>query len=170
MGFGKYILDLTLQSMDKLIEKLEDYSDDLVEKDKDITRILCTEVAAQAESDLKSVKYDGDQQVSVDAVPTSKGYKLVASGQSVEFREYGAGVTHYTGYPGTRPPNVAEIGQYGKGQGSRFNIPWVYYEDQSMGNVQGNKVFTKGNAPSAAMYNARKTMKARIKEVGKKVY
>ena len=104
----------------------------------------------------------------VDAVKTSSGYKIVANGKDVAFLEFGAGITHGSGYKGEIPDNISGIGEYGKGKGSR--PAWGYSTDE--GKIlkdKSNLVITRGNPPAMAMYIAAKEMRENLVKIAKEV-
>lgn len=124
--------------------------------------------------------YAGTNDVNVEIVWDNENtVSLVANGQSVLFIEFGSGITWpespYTEFF----PEVVPHGEWGdkKGQNPKG---WIYRGEQGNGGLavpvvehrkNGTDIVkdgvwrTWGNPPARAMYNASKTMHARIEEI-----
>ena len=104
------------------------------------------------------IRYDGNNDVTVVAEPTTSGAAVRASGQAVLFLEYGAGAKYGYGHP--RPGPYGPGTYPGKGH---WNDPngWIYQHD---------KPRSFGNRPSAAMYHAEQQMLDHAYEIAEKVF
>ena len=136
--------DEAVRELDELNKRLKQAETEVPQRLADIGRD-----EAQLRFDDAASYYDGDNNnttVSVENVRNKS--TVVASGDNVTFLEFGAGV-YYNGkgsYPGTRPPGIVGIGEYGKHNG-RKNTWWYP-------TVDGYKP-THGNPASGAMYFAK---------------
>lgn len=147
---------------------------------KDKTRRFLAELAkigiATADVQFKKAEYDGTNDVLVEQNPvwtSPTTLKVVASGKSITFIEFGSGV-HYT----EEHPKAAELGMirgaYGHGLG-KFDS-WRYKgEPGSNGEViregpHKGEVRTHGNPPARAMYDAGKDMRDNVAKIAKEVF
>ena len=153
-------VSLAPASIENAIKEITRFRQELQDKAKEITRRLAEIGLNQAQVMFTGAMYDGDNDVVVEVEETERGYKVVARGEAVCFIEFGAGV-FYNGneaYPGTRPAGVVGIGEYGQGKGKRRG--WYY----------GDKQFTRGNPPAAAMFNASADMKTQVARIIREVF
>ena len=129
-----------------------------------------------AEQYFLAAAYDGEYDVKVTAEQTERGYRIVASGQSVAFIEFGSGVT-MAPYPADAAVQHAR-GTFGKGQGANPN-GWVYVGAPGTGGipmrdrkgVEKPGVYrTKGNPPAAAMYHAVRAMQEAAPRIAREVF
>ena len=96
--------------------------------------------------------YDGNYDVTVTAEPTQDGARVVASGETVLFIEYGAGVHRGYGHP---DPQGYGPGTYpGKGHWNDPNGWWYRHGERTL-----------GNPPSAAMYYAEQAMRRELDNI-----
>jgi hypothetical protein len=108
--------------------------------------------------------YDGVNDVVVSMEQTGMGYRVVASGETVGFIEFGTGVKYPewsgfdTGY--TPPPH----GSYGKGQGKNSWGWWFRGSDGALAQ------HTYGNMPAEAMLTARNQMIAQVIAIAREVW
>lgn len=106
---------------------------------------------------------DNPKPVNVYARAEENGVSVIAEGEQVAFIEFGTGV-FYNGsesYAGVRPPEVAGIGEYGKGKGKQNT--WGYYDEN------GKAVLTHGNPPSNSMWYASEVILKVIADIAKEV-
>ncbi len=131
---------------------------------------------AEAERLFAVAEYDGDNDVTVTAERTDRGYRIVASGQSVAFIEFGSGVT-MPNYPADAPVQHAR-GTFGQGKGADPR-GWVYVGEPGTGGVQmydrngepkPGVYRTKGNPPAAAMYHAVRAMQEAAPRLAREVF
>lgn len=154
-------------------------NDALYDRDKNMDLFLrrLTEVGERKARELfAAAEYDGDNDVTVTAERTDRGYRIVASGQSVAFIEFGSGVT-MPSYPADAAVQH-ERGTFGQGKGADPR-GWVYVGEQgtggipmrnSLGEVKPGVYRTKGNPPAAAMYHAVRAMQEAAPQIAREVF
>lgn len=100
------------KAMMKLGMEIERMSVDMVES-------IATDIATKAAENFDKAEYDGDKGViSIDVThPKPQTFMITASGESVEYIEYGSGVRYTGGYPGDLPPGY----EYKVGPNRRHN-------------------------------------------------
>lgn len=155
---------LDAKSIDAAIREVREYKQRIVDKTKLLTEKLALLGAQEAAHRFGSAMYDGNNDVVVEATATEHGWVITASGEAVAFIEFGSGVTYNPTelYPNPRPPGIVGIGEYGKGYGKRKG--WMFYDDN------GQKVFTRGNPPSLAMYFASEEMRNELSRIAQEVF
>lgn len=136
-----------------------------------------TEIGRRKTEELfASAEYDGENDVVVTAERTDKGYRIVASGQSVAFIEFGSGVT-MPSYPSDAAAQHTR-GTFGQGKGADPN-GWVYVGEQGTGGIpmrsrsgeaKPGVYRTKGNPPAAAMYHAVRAMQEAAPGLAREVF
>ena len=178
MQEGGFVSDftITISGIDKAIKDLEAYKVSLVAKKREFMTKLAEIGIETATLKFSTAQYDGDNDVIVQKTPEwidENTLEIVASGTTVLFIEFGAGV-HYT----EQHPKADELGftrgTYGQGKGSRDM--WGYYGSAGTNGIVRTKadgsyvVLTHGNPPARAMYDASKEMESKILEIAKEVY
>lgn len=176
-------MKISVKGIDKVNLMLTKLSNQLDIIANEIIRKLAEQGYAIANYRFDRAEYDGTNDVQVDWVETDTlKVQLMAWGKSALFIEFGAGITHYDGYP-NRPKGVDPIGEYHLGQGRGKQRYWVFKNYNINGNTtsefrpvkdkQGkdrpNVYWTSGNQPARAMYNAEITMRHNIKQVAMEV-
>lgn len=151
-------------SIDDIIRGLEGYKKSLKVKADALVKAL-----ADAGCEAVTVTYAGthytgprDETVTVESRGPGK-YAIVASGRTVLFVEFGAGV-----YLGGGHPNPMDYGPGtypGKGH---WDDPNGWYLPKSVMGKSG--VHTYGNAPSAAMYHTAKSLRAMLEQAARGVF
>lgn len=136
-------------SMKRAILKLQRHRSSQASALKQTCMDLASLGATRASLDYARTPYDGNKDVTISVEDIPNGAKIVASGESVLFLEYGAGAKYGYGHP--------EPGAYGPGTFNPNSDNWQdpngwYY-------AHGQKSW--GNPPSAAMYNAKQVIKDR---------
>ena len=129
-----------------------------------------------ADVKFRTAQYDGTNDTIVEKTPvwtSPTTLKIVASGRSITFIEFGSGV-HYT----EEHPKANELGMirgaYGHGLG-KFDS-WRYKGDPGTNGevIQKGKhkgeVLTHGNPPARAMYDAGKEMRENVVKIAKEVF
>lgn len=163
---------LNTKDIDRAIREVEQYKNDLLEKEKRILEKLAYIGVKEASVRFTTAMYDGINDSSVSLEGTSNGYAIVASGSAVAFIEFGTGVYHNAGepYPNPRPAGVVGIGEYGQGKGKRR--AWYYKgEPGSNGEVQKNGVVkTRGNPAAMPMWYATEEMRRSILQIAREVF
>lgn len=157
-------MGLSAASIEKAIRQVEAYKTWVKQKCDELSERLAAIGGKEAAVRFGGAYYDGDKDASVSVEPIANGWKIVASGSSVFFIEFGAGV-YFNGsepYPLPRPDGIVGIGQYGKGQGKRDT--WVYVDEG------GNKVFSHGNPAAMPMYSALRTMTQEVTRIAREVF
>ena len=174
----KYSLNGKPMDLDGLVAAVKKYRDDLPEKAKQVRRRVAQEMADLMESNFGGAWYDDvlGEGMSVPAVEVffeDRGdiHVVVASGDSVVWQEFGAGVT-YNGAAGSSPHpwagrNAFYIGTYGKGLGARK--VWGYYDPPYQRDREHLKQ-TYGTPASMPMYHAAEDVKQRIAEIAREVF
>ncbi len=114
---------------------------------------------------FSEASYDGDKDVTVTVENDGNTARVVASGETVAFIEFGTG----TSFP-DHPSGLFEHGTYGKGQGSNPK-GWVYVGEAGTGGqwLREGVYRTKGNPPAMAMWTATTDMAAAISEIWREV-
>ena len=137
---------------------------------------LCLRLAEyglkRAEIYFSKALYDGvpDVYLSVDTI--ANGFALKASGATVAFLEFGAGVHYPNDHPMAGKLGVAH-GTYGKGLGQ--NDYWFYTGQP--GNAGGelayghtNSTITHGNPANMPMYHAEEDIRREVLRIAKDVF
>ena len=164
MAKNTITISLGSKSISKAIKEVKAYKKWVESKANELTRRLAEIGASEAKVRFGGAQYDGVNDSTVKVEPTTDGYRIVASGGSVFFIEFGAGV-YYNGsepYPEPRPAGVSKIGEYGKGYGKRK--AWGFYDES------GELVITHGNPAAMPMYHASRTMQQEVERIAREVF
>ena len=163
----KITLALNSASINKAIKEIQNYKKNIEEKGKLLCERLAVIGAREASVRFTTAMYDGVNDVSVEVVPTEKGYSIIAKGKAVAFIEFGAGVYYNPSepYPKTRPKGVVGIGEYGKGKGKETYEdgspkPWYY--------AHGKKSY--GNPAAMPMWYATQEIEREIRQIAQEVF
>lgn len=153
---------LNPSSVEQAIRQIEDYQKGIEQKAKELCRRLAQYGLILAEASFGGAAYDGIKDVYVDVVETEKGYKIVASGDTVLILEFGAGVTLGYGHP--------QADEFGMGPGTypgQVNAmnPWGWW----YADVDGSH-HTWGNPPSMTMYNTAKDLRREVEAIAREVF
>ena len=161
----KLTVNLTEQGIDKLIRELDKYERWIEKKTQELVERLAEEGAQIARFGFDIAVYDGVKDV--DVRWESRGENtaaVIATGNAVLFIEFGSGVTLGYGHP---EPEGYGPGTYpGKGH---WDDPNGWYLPKSVQAETGIKR-SFGNPPAMAMYNARKELEQRLKEIAQEVF
>lgn len=166
----KITVELNKKSIDKAIKDIEKYTKSIDDKIKqlltslaeigiDTAKVTYSQGIVLHQNDLPKVQ---ESPIWVD----DNHLQIQASGESILFIEFGAGI-YYNTPVGTSPhPKGAElgytIGGYGKGKGAKKG--WYY----PIGN--DSYQFTHGTPSVPAMYEASKVMRQQITEKAKEIF
>lgn len=167
-------VSLSASGIERALKELREYQNGLAEKQKRLTERLADIGLNVACVEFASARYDGDNDVTVSAVPTESGVNIVADGNAVAFIEFGAGVTLGNGYPGERPDGILGIGEYGQGKGKQ--TLWGYYGSGGTDGryvkttEKGDLYLTEGNPPAMAMYHAAERILEQITQIAREVF
>lgn len=157
-------LSLSGSSIDRAIKELKAYQKRVEQKTNELANRLAEIGANEARVRFMGAQYSGDNDAVVTVEPIANGYKIVATGGSVFFIEFGAGV-YYNGaepYPEPRPAGISEIGEYGQGKGSRK--AWGFYDER------GELVITHGTPAAMPMLHASRVIKQDVQRIAKEVF
>lgn len=140
------------------------YRKDFKVKEAEFLRRLAEVGVSVASAGFSMADYDGVNDVVVSMEKTETGYRVVASGKTVGFIEFGTGV-RYPEWDGsdveyTPPPH----GSYGKGQGKN---PWGWWFKVGEGAMAKH---TYGNQPAEAMLTARNQMIEQVARIAREVW
>ena len=151
-------------TIDDIIKGLEGYKETLKIKANALAKALAEAGCQAVTVTYAGARYTGprDEKVTVEELGEGK-YAIVASGETVLFVEFGAGVYLGGGHPN---PMGYGPGTYpGKGH---WNDPNGWYLPKSALGKSG--VHTYGNAPSAAMYHTAKSLRAMLEQAARGVF
>lgn len=168
-------IGLNSASIKQAIKELEAYKKWVDTKTKELTKRLAEIGLEEASIKFMTAWRETPTIVSCSIVPTDNGYKITAQGDDVCFIEFGAGV-HFNGtdsYPGTRPPTISNIGEYGKGHGKEDS--WIMPNEYGSPVTRNGKVvpgasWTNGTPASAPMWTASETIKKQLSQIAKEVF
>lgn len=169
-------IKVKLSNIDEAIKAIEDYEKRLEKKRKTFIERLSEIGVETARVSFREAQYDGDNDVVVSDGEWLDDNRFVfsATGRSVTFIEFGAGV-HYSSPP---HPKADEFGftrgSYGHGLGKldswRYEgNPGTNGEVITSGEHKG-QIRTQGNPANRCMYEAGKEMRNKIKEIAKEVF
>ena len=169
------MISLHIEGGDSILKRISEMETGIPQKQKILLEKLAEIGVDIAQVRFRNAEYDGDNDVVVNA-PTwvsDNVIQVIASGTSVTFIEFGAGV-YQPGYPGELPDGIVGRGQYGRGLGKLKK--WRYPASHGAGTHgvydpdHPGEIITEGNPPARAMYDAGKEMRSKIREVVKEVY
>lgn len=168
----KITLRLSADSCRKAIKELEKYQKDLDRKIDKLCKRLAEFGLIKAREYFNQALYDGIKDAVVTVEQIENGYAVRASGSTVLFLEFGAGVH----YPNDHPQAgefAMEHGTYGRGLGK--NDYWFYTGQP--GNAGGelayghtNSTITHGNPANMPMYKTGRDIKTEIKHAVEEVF
>lgn len=151
-------------SIDDIIQGLEDYKKDLKAKADALVRALAEAGCNAVSVTYAGTPYTGPRDANVTVEERGEGkYAIVASGQTVLFVEFGAGVYLGGGHPnpmGYGPGTYPGVGHWDDPNG------W-YLPKSALGR---SGVHTYGNAPSAAMYHTAKSLRQMVTQAAMAVF
>ena len=157
-------ISLSTSSIDNAMKELKAYKFSLEHKKDKLLEELANIGLEEATLRFTGAVYDRETNTDLDVKRTADGYVIVASGKDVAFIEFGAGI-HYNkrgGYPGKKPDGISEIGEYGKGYGSRH--VWGYPTED------GSIKLTHGNPAAMPMWYASEEMRSKILKIAREVF
>ena len=170
------MIRIKVSGLDRIKSKISAYQRSLADKQRRFLERLAQIGIDVADVRFKEAQYDGVNDVEVSRTPEWDGDNrlfIVANGTAVAFIEFGTGV-HYT----EQHPKAAELGMVrgGFGQGKGAQDGWGYYGSPGTnGKVvretdKGPVIFTHGNPPARAMYDAGKQMKEDVARIAREVF
>ena len=159
-------------SVDVAIKQLQDYQKRLGEKTEEVVKRLAEIGATKAQADFSNSQYDGNKDFQITVEKSDNGYVVRASGESVLFVEFGAGVTKGGGHP--------QAAEFGMGPGTWPDPHYHKYNGQLYANWENPSGWylpksaggghTMGNAPAMPMYNAEQEIKSNIEQIVREVF
>ena len=164
-------IDLSVEGCKQALKELKEYQKQLKPKLDEICKRVAEYGLVQAQGYFSSALYDGVKDVIVTVEKIDNGYVVKASGSTVLFLEFGAGVYYPDDHPLAGEFGI-QHGTYGKGLGN--NDYWFYLGQP--GNAGGelayghpNSTITHGNPANMPMYNASKDMREEIRRIAQEV-
>lgn len=173
-------MKLTTKGIEQAIKEIEAYKKEFIKKVDVFRERVAQEIKDLAQSgfnssvvdDVLSTSPNGSSRtanVTVDYSSTDNVTIIVANGEDAIWVEFGAGVYH-NGSAGSSPhPQGAKlgytIGGYGEGRGKQG--VWGYYLDPD---GKSGLVLTHGTPATMPMYNAMKTVSAKVLSIAKEVF
>lgn len=151
-----YNIGLSVKELSELKQGLQEYDKWIKQKTDELCKRLAEMGATKAEIGFSAAYYDGPEDHEITVVPRDGGYAVVASGTTVLFVEFGAGLIGY-GHP---EPN-------GMGPGT---FPGKGHWDNPDGWWYGHGQHSHGNPPNMPMYNAVKELELDLERVVKEVF
>ena len=161
-----YVIGIDGSGADEMLKGVREYQKWIERKTQELCK-RCAELGATSASlDFARAFYVGKNNAKVSVKRVPNGYEVRANGEAVLFLEFGAGYLYGYGHP--------EAGDHGMGPGTwppadpdhpHWNDPEGWYLPKSKGGAH-----TYGNAPTMAMYNARKEIERNIREIIREVF
>lgn len=160
------------------LKQVEEFKKRFLEKQKRFLERLAEIGVSEAEARFSTAQYDGTNDVQVSKPEWVSENKIIvkATGRSVLFIEFGAGV-HYSADPHPKASEFGyERGGYGQGRGKHDS--W-YYKGEPGTNGQVPKkeklaekglVYTHGNPANRCMWEAGKKIRSQILKIAQEVF
>lgn len=154
------------KSIDAALKLVQKYRKDFETKEAEFVQRLAEVGVSVAIAGFSMAEYDGKNDVMVSMEKTDSGYRVVASGETVGFIEFGTGRPERnpewsgTDLNYTPPPR----GSYGKQQGLN---PWGWWFKVGEG-VKAKHTY--GNPPAEAMLTARNQMIEQVTRIAREVW
>lgn len=153
------------KSVDRAIKQLQDYQKKLDEKADKIAIRLASMGATNVSLGFARAIYDGEKDVDVTVKKLGEGqYAIIASGETVLFAEFGAGVTYGYGHP-----RATDFGM-GPGTYNPSSDKWKNPNGWWYSGTDGQSHHTYGNPPNMPMYNTEQELKKEIERVVREVF
>ena len=164
-------IELSPSSCQKALKELQAYQAKFKSKLDEICKRLADFGLTKAQMYYASALYDGVKDVTVTVEKIENGYAVKASGATVLFLEFGAGVHYPNDHPKAGELGISH-GSYGKGLG---NNDYWFYTGQP-GNAGGelahghkNSTITHGNPANMSLYKASRDMRGEIQRIAQEV-
>lgn len=163
---------LSPSSCDRALKQLGAYKTQASNKMDLLCKRLAEYGLTKAEVYFDAALYDGIKDVKLDVTKMDNGYSLIASGKTVAFLEFGAGVHYPNDHPKAGELGI-EHGTYGKGKGA--NDYWFYTGQP--GNAGGelaighkNSTITHGNPANMPMFQTAQDIRGEIVRIAQEVF
>ena len=148
-------------SVQAAIKEIEDYKKWLEGKAKELVKRLADIGAFDAHIRFANAFYTGDRDFDVTVEQLDENtFAIVASGETILFIEFGAGITYGYGHP--------QAGEFGYGPGTYPSEKGHWNDPKGWWTPDG--VHTYGNPPGMPMYRTAKELAQRVEEVAKEVF
>lgn len=165
-------IKLNTASIDEAIAQIEDYKASMEQKCVEFARRLAELGLDVVRAAYVGASYAGTNDIEVHLEFEDNRCRIVASGSTLGFIEFGTGVAYPLGEFADQagaPPH----GTYGQLRGATGN-KWVYKGDPgNLGEPDSKRpglVWTKGNPPANAFPQAVEAMKAEAEQIAKEVF
>jgi len=160
----KYVVELRESGLTNLIKWTQAYKKRIEQKTDELAKRLAELGATSASLGFARALYDGNNDFEITIEHQGNGHYVVkASGESVLFVEFGAGVTMGNGHP--------EAADNGMGPGTypgqtHANDPngWWYRDEDKYAH------HSYGNPPNMPMYNAVKNIEQELQRIAEEVF
>lgn len=156
-------VQLDTAGIDKLIQELDSYKEDLRRKSQELVKRAADYGVEIVNIHVARSSHLGGKDFNVTAKPNKNGYTVIATGEHVLFIEFGAGITYGLGHPEAQEHGMGP-GTYPNGKG-HWNDPKGWYLPASAGGGH-----TYGNPPYAPMYEARKAIEMDLPRLVREVF
>lgn len=166
----KIPINLSRKSIQKAIDELNQYRDDLYRKNDEFVKRLAELGIPIIDQNISSAAGDSDKShntyIKLNSFGDYSQAVLITEGIDILFIEFGAGV-FYNGSAGSSPHPKGEefgytIGSYGKGHGK--NDFWFYYADS------GESVMSHGTESTMPVYKASVEIMRNIRKIAQDVF
>lgn len=165
-------MQLSPESIDAAITKLEAFQETLEEKCGEFTRRLGEIGLEVIRAAYVGASYAGTNDIEVHLEFEESKCKIVANGSALGFIEFGTGVAYPLGEYAAQV-NAPPHGSYGQKRGATGK-KWVYKGDAgNIGEPDPNRtglVWTKGNPPADAFPKGVEAIKAEVETIAKEVF
>lgn len=157
---------LSPSGIQKAKEEIQQYKAQVNARLQEFVRRLADEGREIAEVKFFWAAYDGGNDVKVEVTQSGTKARIIASGKTVLFIEFGTGHN----YP-EHPSGLYAHGEYGKGKAGQPPYSWVYTGEQGTGGkmVREGAYRTDGNPPAEAMWSAAQAMAERYRQIWQEV-
>lgn len=159
----KIKISLDTKSINASIKQLDDYMKNLDSKIDELAKRLADMGAVDVSLGFSKAKYDGKKDFDVSVEGDNGKYRIIVSGESVLFVEFGSGVTYGYGHPEADKHGMGP-GTYPDGKG-HWNDPNGWWIPKSKGGGH-----TYGNPPNMPMYLTAKELRKEVERVAKEVF
>ena len=159
-----------IKSLNRVIEEIKEYKDDLNKKCALFVRRLAETGIPVIDENINSAEGDSNKRhntyIKINSFGDYSQARLIVEGRDILFIEFGSGI-HYNGKAGSSPhPKGNEfgytIGSYGKGLGK--NDSWAYIADT------GETVISHGTQATMPVYKAGLEIRRQILKIAKEVF
>ena len=155
--------DLSTEALDRMLQQIRTYTDELQVKAKKLCEQLAYLGATGASLGFSQAFYVGNKDFSVSVEETEGGYNILANGDTILFLEFGAGIKYGYGHP------LAGDFGYGPGTYPPTDPKNPHWDDPNGWYIPGGEK-SYGNPPHMPMYNAAQEIKREVERVAREVF